>query len=305
MKIKKRTLKAAIALCLLLIASIGLWFFLKGESTTTYRYDGGRFGYSIEEGKQIYDIQLKEHNLTYDIFNVSFKSRNLMDYETRIYCLLFMPKGKENVPGLVLLPGGGVTKEGQARLAAIIAEKGYAVLTFDQRGVGETKGFYLSFEQDYEIASRGEEPVQHLSVFDALKAFGILSDIENVDKRNIAIAGESMGGRYAIIAAALDKRIKGAIGISTSGFHAKRDGTGFMDFIVSCDPDTYVQDISPRQLYMIHSLNDTKIKAYDALYTFSIAKEPKKFYSVECGSHGYCDSMKDYLDQSLKGIFGK
>ena len=35
----------------------------------------------------------------------------------------------------------------------MIAKEGYAVLTIDQRGVGETGGYYLSFQDDYSVFS--------------------------------------------------------------------------------------------------------------------------------------------------------
>jgi len=97
----------------------------------------------------------------------------------------------------------------ELRLAKKIASFGYAVFTFDQRGVGETGGYYPNLEQDYKISLDGKEPIQHLSVYDALKAYDFLKRIKQVDKKNIVMAGESMGGRYAMIAAAQEKNVKG------------------------------------------------------------------------------------------------
>ena len=149
-------------------------------------------------------------NGSLEIYNLAFQSRNFLNYTTKIYGLLFIPKSDKPVPGLVLLPGGSVPKENEAGLARIIANLGYAVLTIDQRGIGQTGGYYLGFQDDYKVFASGNEPVQHLSVYDALASYDVLKQIKGVDKDNMAIAGESMGGRYAIIAAAIDKRLKGA-----------------------------------------------------------------------------------------------
>jgi fermentation-respiration switch protein FrsA (DUF1100 family) len=228
-----------------------------------------------------------------------------MEYETYIYGLLAMPVAKTKVPGIVLLPGGGVSKEGEFSRADIMAKLGYAVLVIDQRGIGQTAGYYLNMEQDYQVFSQGNEPIQHLSVFDALRSFDVLRDIDGIDKDNIAIVGESMGGRYAIIAAALDPRLKGVIGISTSGFDVKKDNSPYNSYLLSIDPDHYVSKISPRKVFMLHATNDTVIPMQNAKYTFNLANEPKKFYIAEGCGHGYCDAMYNALKEDLFEMFGK
>ena len=303
MRIRKRTLKLIfIALFILIIGYFIINYFIYKNP---YQFNGDKLYYSENRGQTKYEISLLNSTGGLDIFSVNFFSKNFLQYETKIYGLLFMQKGKKEVPGLVLLPGGGVSKESESRLASIIAESGYAVLTFDQRGIGETDGYYLGFDQDFQIFSEGKEPIQHLSVYDGLKAFDVLKEVKNVDKNNIAIAGESMGARYAIIAAAIEKRLKGVIVISSAGFHVKKESSMANSYLLSIDPDHYISDISPRFVFMLHGTNDTKVSLNDTKFTFNLGKEPKRFFAAEGCGHGYCDKMEEELREDLRTLFGK
>lgn len=300
MKIKKRTLRLII---LLLLVVLLLFAFVKYLNKDPYEFKGDKFSYSGNRGKTQYTSDLINKTQGMEVYSVKYKSRDFLTYPTTIYGLLFMPPGRKNIPGIVLLPGGGVTKESESALAKNLANEGYAVLTIDQRGIGETGGVYLGIEQDYDIFLKGKEPIQHLSVYDALGAYDVLKNTANIDKENIAIAGESMGGRYAIIAGAIEKGFKGVVVISSSGFHVKKENTSENSYLLSIDPDHYISDISPRPLFMLHGSNDTKVKADDAKLTFSIAKDPKKFFIAEGCGHGYCEEMDDVLREGFKEIF--
>lgn len=300
MKIKKRTLRIIILLLLVVLLLSAIVKYLNKDS---YEFKGDKFSYSWNRGKTQYTLDLVNKTQGMEVYSVKYKSRDFLTYPTTIYGLLFMPSGKKNIPGIVLLPGGGVTKEAESTLAKNLANKGYAVLTIDQRGIGETGGVYPGIEQDYTLFLGGKEPIQHLSVYDALGAYGVLKDTADIDKENIAIAGESMGGRYAIIAGAIEKGFKGVMVISSSGFHVKQDNNQENSYLLSIDPDHYISDISPRLLIMLHGSNDTKVKADDAKLTFSIAKEPKKFFIAEGCGHGYCDKMNEAITGGFEEIF--
>jgi uncharacterized protein len=243
----------------------------------------------------------------YTLNKVSFEGKPFLDTPATIYGLLFLPKqegtGKmfAKTPGILMLPGGGVKKEDEPA-AKVFAELGYAVLVLDQRGLGETGGYYPNYDQDRAIFQTGKEPIQFLSVNDALKSIDFLYQIDQIDKDNIIIAGASMGGRYAIITAALDKRLKAAIIISSAGFDIENSPLQDDSYFLAIDPEYYVADISPRTLIMIHSTNDTMVPIADALRTFSKAKEPKRFYTIEGCAHGYCETMRPILEEELRSI---
>ncbi|MBI2658378.1 alpha/beta fold hydrolase [Candidatus Woesearchaeota archaeon] len=235
-------------------------------------------------------------NLT--ISRIIYPSRN-----GNVYGLLVLPKSASDLmPGIVLLPGAGVSKESELELAKKISSLGAAVLTIDQRGTGETTGRVNTIEQDYADFINAREPSQHLMVYDALRAYDLLYSAPFVDPGRIIIAGESLGGRIAVIAAAIDRNIEGVLAISSAGFGFEMtNDTRVNAFLNSIDSDHYIDQISPRKLVMMHNAYDTKIPLSSAAKSYSKALEPKQFILVNdtgC-DHGYCDSMHEGLVAAL------
>ena len=232
------------------------------------------------------------------IHKVIYQSRN-----GNIYGLLVLPTSAEELlPGIVLLPGAGVAKESELELAKKIALLDAAVLVIDQRGVGETNGILQNLDEDYASFLKGEEPYQHLMVYDALRAYDLLKSAPFTDPDRVIIVGESLGGRIAIIATAIDRNIKGVLVISSAGLDFKPKGDANKDaFLQSIDSDHYIDLITPRKIVMMHNLNDNIIPLSSAITSYQKAQEPKRFVLVNDTScnHGYCDSMYSGLVESL------
>ncbi|AKB26653.1 alpha/beta superfamily [Methanosarcina sp. MTP4] len=214
------------------------------------------------------------------------------------------PANSSGAPGIVLLPGAGISKEKEQGLAVELSKLGYATLTLDQRNLGA-----INPEGDLELYKAGLEPLEYKMVYDALKATDVLSGQPEIDPEKLAIVGESNGGRFAIIACALAPSLRGVVGISTAGY-----GTGEIDpsrvedpyvysFYRSIDPDTYLSELPPARFVLLHSFNDTVIPHEMALGTFSFAGEPKAMYNVSEVTHGYTASMHPYLEEELALIF--
>ena len=226
---------------------------------------------------------------------VYFESRG-----EKVQALLRVPANSPS-PGIVLLPGAGVSKEGEQGLAAELSKMGYSTITLDQRDQGA-----VNVESDLELFRAGLEPVEYLMVYDVLKAADVLSVQPEIDPERLAVLGESNGGRFAIIACALEPSLKGIIGISTSGYGTEEiDPAGIADseayrFYLSIDPDTYLSALPPSRLVLIHSFNDTVISHELALRTFGLAKEPKAMYNATEETHGYTASMHPYLEKELE-----
>jgi len=290
-------MKKIIVIIIIIIALFLLILFLWPKNI--YQFKGNTLNYASDRGKTDYEILSQETNGSIDIYRLRFKSRNFLDNPTIIYGLLFIPENKSNIPGIVFLPAGQATKEARSTFLMEIAKQGYAALAIDQRGIGETGGAYLSFEQDYQVFLEKKEPIQHLAVYDALRAFDVMREFKNINKGSIGFVGESMGGRYAIIATALEKRAKGVIAISASGFHIPINQEKGNNYMVSIDPDNYISTISPNQVIMLHGTNDSVVELEDAKITFEKAKEPKKFFTAEGCDHGYCDKMWNELKSDL------
>ncbi len=225
----------------------------------------------------------------------------------KIYALLAIPKNSPKsrngkIPGIFILYGATMNKEGEwGGIGSDLAKMGFAVLIIDQRGWGETGGIVPSFQADYSTFADGREPVQHLMVYDALSSYDILKSGPEIDPARIYASGESMGGRYAIIASSIEKGIAGALIISSSGygFQQNQDPQA-MRFLNSIDPNHYVAGISPRPLVMVHSRNDNVVPFVMGQETFSKAKEPKTFLTTEGVGHSYVRvDMKGLIEKEI------
>ncbi|MFA5887797.1 MAG: alpha/beta hydrolase [Candidatus Nanoarchaeia archaeon] len=257
----------------------------------------GLINYPSERGKlEDVKVSLLEDNTTYTIEKVSFKSR-----DAAIYGLLYMPKNADNAPGIIMLPAARAGKEGQDFLARGLVKQGFAFFTIDQRGIGETGGSLPSTQDDFNSFVAGNEPVNHLFVYDALRAFDFLKSRKQVDASNILIGGESMGARFAVIAGSVEKDIKGVFVISTSGYGKQSNLAMEGKFMASIDPDWYINKISPRKIVMFHSKSDNVVPFAQAENTFSFASEPKEFIEMpSVCNHGQCSEMYEDLFEKLK-----
>ena len=284
------------------------WHFLSAGAPSSLSRD-----YSVSEaGLLEYGITLPAYTITPGKLeeNSSFSEASFESRGAEIAAILRMPgpeiKGKiegQNIPGIVLLPGATVTKEAEQGLARRLADMGYASITLDQRNLGG-----IDPQGDLQLFLQGREPEEHKMVYDALAAAMILRDRPEIARDRIIYAGESNGGRSAIIACALDKQARGVLAISTCGYGsaaAIASSAGAIDsdsarFYLSIDPESYLQDISPRPLVMIHSRNDTVIPYSLAERTYALGREPKSLHTVGCATHGYCRDMDIALKEELE-----
>ena len=243
-----------------------------------------------------------EETDNYTLYEVVYESRG-----ADIEGLIRIPENRsgKQVPGIVLLPGATVTKEGEQGLARYLCDIGYASIAIDQRNLGG-----INMEGDLRMFLNGEEPVQHKMVYDALSAAEVLRNHPEIDPDRILYLGESNGGRFAIIGCALDARARGVVAISTCGYgidalvaSARMTDPDVIRFYRSVDPDTYLNEISPRTFVMIHSLNDPVIPYSSAQQTYIKIGEPKSLHVIEAEGHGYNASMNPFLEAELAKVF--
>ncbi|MBU4241935.1 MAG: alpha/beta fold hydrolase [Nanoarchaeota archaeon] len=258
----------------------------------------GILKYPQDRGKVEVDKIFMEETDSYKQYKVVYKSRN-----KDIFGLLFLPKDKKDVPALIMLPGANGAKENHLFLGKKMADLGYAFLTIDQRGIGETDGTVKTMEEDFQTFFRNEEPILHLMIYDVLKAFDVLRNEKIVDKDKIIVSGESMGARFAVIAAALDPRIKGTLIFSSMGYGMYPTTTTEQKFFASINPDMYIDKISPRKLVFFHAEKDSVVPYEGAQQTFAYANEPKEFITMlEPCDHGYCDQVYNQFLEKLNWI---
>ena len=258
-----------------------------------------------------YKVSMPQYNLSppQDDGNSTLSAVQFLSRDAKIAALLRIPArdadGKNgSIPGIVLLPGATVSKEREQKLAKHLADLGFASITLDQRNLGG-----VDAQGDLQMFLRGEEPTEHKMVYDALAAAEILRSRPEIDPKRIIYAGESNGGRFAIMACALDLAARGVLAISTCGYgtDAAIASAGVVDknmvqFYRSVDPETYLSRIAPRPLVMIHSRNDTVIPYQLAEQTYARGMQPKRLHTVGCKVHGYCPEMNGAIEEELKGM---
>jgi uncharacterized protein len=265
-----------------------------------------------DDGILEYKVSMPQYNLSppeYDgnstLSAVQFQSR-----DAKIAALLRIPSGDEknaSFPGIVLLPGATISKEREQKLASHLADLGFASITLDQRNLGG-----VDAKADLQMFLKGIEPTEHKMVYDALAAAEILRAQPGIDPQRIIYAGESNGGRFAIIACAQDPAARGVLAISTCGYgtdaaiaSARMVDKNLVRFYRSIDPETYLPRIAPRPLVMIHSRNDTIIPYQLAEQTYALGMQPKRLHTVGCNVHGYCAQMDEAIEDELKGMVAK
>lgn len=242
---------------------------------------------------------ISEINNTDIVREITFESRG-----AEIGGLIRIPESDTNVAGVVILPGAGVSKEQQTAVPQLLSSLGYASITLDQRNLGG-----IDPQGDLELFMNNEEPVEYKMIHDALAAANVLAEQPEVYADKIAMLGLSNGGRFTIIATAIDPNIKGVIGISTSGYDTdsividENINEEAYVFYRSIDPDNYLEMISPRRFVMLHSVNDTIVPYELAQRTFDKADEPKALYPINAGTHGYTELMAEDIKKELGIIF--
>jgi len=246
-----------------------------------------------------YQLTTLETADNYTLYKVTFTSRG-----TEISGLMRVPVAPAGkfVPGVVLLPGATVTKEGEQGLAKYLCSLGYASIAIDQRNLG-----VVDIQGDLQMFLNGEEPTEHKMVHDALAAAAVLRAQHGIDAERIVYVGESNGARFAIIACALDPEARGVIAISTCGYgiedaiaSGRLNDPEEIRFYRSIDPDTYLDKIPPRKFVMIHSLNDRVIPYENALRTYAKGDKPKELHTVGTATHGYCKEMDALIKTELE-----
>ena len=208
---------------------------------------------------------------------------------------------------LVYVPGAGEKVAGHDQRMVQYAAAGYAFMFIDTRGRGgETPGYPFDPQQDFAKFENKDWPEYYLTICDISSARGLLAARFNVP---IYAMGGSNGGRYAAVAAGVDPKFAGYIGISTADWGIRdyvvgQGGTGdFLRYATSLEPSTYLPGISPRPVWMYHNATDPIIPFANGEALFATANEPKTFTEFN-GGHGINSDVDARLLAQLAQIYG-
>jgi len=154
----------------------------------------------------------------------AFESRpvNIWSDGTRLSGDLFYPKGSkagEGLPAIILCHGwGGLRSQLNRDYAPVFARAGYAVLTFDYRGWGDSDSRLVIIGRMPKPDEKGEVAVRAQAIRELVDPKDQIEDIINcihfmsgepmVDPERIGLWGTSFGGGHVVYVAAHEYRVK-------------------------------------------------------------------------------------------------
>ena len=244
-----------------------------------------------------------------DTANYSLEKISYQSYDTTVFGLLRVPKNVTKPAVIIVLPAATVTKETDSAMGNALSSWGYASLTLDERGNGgETKGSSpMDFMAGFEAYSNGKMPAQYAQIYDVLLAYDYLQSRKDLDGGSISVLGESMGGRFAIIAAGIEPGFKAAFIVSSSPYGLDAgNNTDAIRFVDSVEPVTYLKKMPPRKLVMFHFTDDPIIPIPFGRSLYDNASQPKVWYQYNGSVHGvYSDIYASDLHTELMRVFGR
>lgn len=195
---------------------------------------------------------------------------------------LWLPSSEPPWPGMVILHGAGSSKESHADFGRACAANGWAAISYDQRGHGEST-----------------EEMGPAALGDVGRMAALLAGRDGVDPRRICVRGSSMGGYLAIHAAATERRLAGAIAICPASEEGLRRGLRDGLFEMRVDVDSFdawlsehdlreaVAELSPKPLILLHARGDERVPYAwsEELYARAGSADASKLVILPGGHH--------------------
>jgi len=181
---------------------------------------------------------------------------------------------------MVIIHGAGSAKENHADFARLCAASGWAAVSYDQRGHGES-----------------EDAMGPAALGDVGRIASMLAATEGVDPGRICVRGSSMGGYLAIQAAATTELIGGAIAICPAGEAGLRrslragglemrvDVAALDAWLAEHDLHEAVRSVSPKPLILLHARGDERVPYTESERLYAEAGEPRRLIVVPGGHH--------------------
>jgi dienelactone hydrolase len=141
-----------------------------------------------------------------------------------IPALLLLPRKNAPAGAVIMVNGEGKSASGiiESYLAPL-AGRGYAVLSIDPRGIGETaparRPDYADFTVGDEAghaysAMRADRVLAGMRTYDVLRGIDYLASRSGLSRLPVSLIGQGTGGLLVLFAAALDERVRSAIAVS-------------------------------------------------------------------------------------------
>jgi uncharacterized protein len=211
---------------------------------------------------------------------------------------LWLPDDEPPYPGVVVVHGAGSRKENHADFARLANASGWAALTFDLPGHGESEP---------EMSGEAVEAV--------ISMVHLLEVQEGVDAGRIAVRGSSLGGFLVLCAAAAAPEIAAVIAICpASERHLARgvrsgrfdmragDPLDLEAWLLAQDVGEAVERIAGRPLVLMHAEGDTQIPSEHSEELFDGASEPRKLIIAPGGAHTTVQHDAELQGEALRWL---
>ena len=194
---------------------------------------------------------------------------------------LWIPDGPPSWPGVVIVHGASSKKENHADFARLATANGWAALTFDLPGHGDS-----------------EREFSGSAIDDVIAMVDLLAVQPGVEGERVALRGSSLGGFLSICAAAAAPEIAGVIAICpASEDHLARgvrqgrfemrigDPVDLEAWLAAQDIGEAVERIAGRPLVLMHAEGDTQVPSEHTEELYDRAGEPRKLVIAPGGAH--------------------
>lgn len=203
-------------------------------------------------------------------------------HEGRPYWL-WRPRGPGPHPAILILHGAGSCKENHADFGRHSAAGGWVALSYDQRGHGESP-----------------DEMSPAALADVGTMAALLASRDDVDDARVCVRGSSMGGFWAIHAAATSPAIAGAIAICPAGeahlLRALRSGdlefragpearAGLAAWLAEHDLREAAALMAAKPLIVLHARGDERIPSEFSEELIARKPEPRRLVVVPGGHH--------------------
>ena len=181
---------------------------------------------------------------------------------------------------MVILHGAGSQKENHADFARTCNARGWAALTFDQRGHGDSS----------DVMAPG-------ALGDVALMARLLAETGGVDPTRICVRGSSMGGWMAVHAAATAPELAGAIAICPAGeehlalglrrgeLEMRVDAAALEAWLAEHDVREAAALMGAKPLIILHARGDEQIPFSFSQEIDQRASEPKRLILLPGGHH--------------------
>jgi uncharacterized protein len=221
---------------------------------------------------------------------------------------VWLPYEQEPAPAVVVLHGAGSRKENHADFARIATSHGFAALTFDNRGHGESEG---------DLGARVVADVQRL--------VRMFAERPEVDERRVALRGSSMGGLLAIHTAATSDRVAAVVAICPAAEHMllhdlrrlaagepppagsalaemRVDAPGLVAWLEEHDVREAVELIGSKPLLLVHARDDDVVPYAHSEELYARAADPKRLLLLEGGNHRSAQHDPEIQGETLRWL---